>query len=440
MSRVLIKDLEKNISKTSQICGHIDIIRNHGGLSFIKLRDYTGSIQCIIKEEKLLQNATKLTPESAICVNGVVIKRPEGAVKKELNGSIEFEIKAISQAAIAKEMPFDREADLNLDVLFDYRPLTLRRERERAIFKTQMYLIKAFREFLYKNNFTEFQCPKIVGEDAEGGAGVFPVDYFKQKAYLATSPQLYKQILVPVFERVFTVGNVYRAEKHSTTRHVNEYTSLDIEMGFIEDHNDVMDFTEKLFRFIDKEIRENIHDEINLLQSEFAILPETPFPKMTLLEAQEKIAEYKGKPLSNEDDFSPEDERDICEYAKERLQSDFVFITEYPASKRPAYTCPKEDNSKYTKSFDLLFRGVEILTGGQRVHIYEDLLEAFKKRGLDPNKFDFYLQTFKYGCPKHGGFGLGVERLTAKYLGLKNTKEAVLFPRDLNRIDKRLVL
>jgi nondiscriminating aspartyl-tRNA synthetase len=327
------------------------------------------------------------------------------------------------------------ETDLNLDTLLDYRPLTLRRAHERAIFKVQSEILVAYRSYLGSQGFTEFQAPKLVGGDAEGGAEVFKVKYFKGvEASLATSPQLYKQIMAGVFERVFAVGPTFRAEKSATTRHLSEISMLDLEMAFIKDHTDVIALVTGLMRAIVEHVNSTCAKELTLLGQPLALAPET-FPVMTLREAQELIKKETGVDKTKEPDIEPEDERFLCEYANKNLGSDFVFVTHFPTSKRPFYTHIDPEQPEFTRSFDLLFRGLEMCSGGQRVHKYEDLVERIKGKGLDPDKFQFYLQAFKYGIPPHGGIGMGLERLTAKFCGVGNVKEATLFPRDINRID-----
>ena len=339
--------------------------------------------------------------------------------------------------SVYRELPFEEDTELNIDTYFDYMPLTLRTKEKQAIFKVQAVIIQAFREFLVSEEFTEVQAPKIIGEDAEGGAEVFSVDYFGNKAFLATSPQFYKQIMMGVFERVFMTGNVFRAEKHSTTRHLNEYTSLDFEMGFIQDHHDIMKMENRLLKFVMEKLKEKCAKEFALLKAE---IPEVPdeIPFMKLREAQEILEKEYGEKCVGEPDLEPQHERELCEYAKKTFNSDFIFITHYPVEKRPMYTYEDENDKGFTKSFDLLFRGVEITTGGQRIHKYEDLVKGIERKGLNPEKFSFYLQAFKYGMPKHGGIGMGLERLTAKLLGIQNVKEATLFPREINRIDTLL--
>ena len=322
--------------------------------------------------------------------------------------------------------------------MLDYRPFTLRREREQAIFKTQFVILNAFRDYLNGQGFTEFQAPRIVGGDAEGGAGVFKLEYlYNQPAYLSTSPQLYKQMMAGVYERVYTTGPQFRAEKHATSRHLNEMTMLDFEMGFINDHTDVMYMIQETLRSIVHNVSEKLGKELAYFNMSAPLTPEK-FPVLKLREVQELIKTETGKDTVGEPDLEPEDERWICEYAAEKWGSDFVFVTHYPVSKRPFYTMEDMQDPGNTKSFDLLYRGVEIVSGSQRVHDYEMLVDKIKSKGLDPEKFEFYLMAFKYGIPPHGGIGMGLERLTQKFLGLENVKEATLFPRDINRIDQRL--
>ncbi len=372
-----------------------------------------------------------------VAVEGLVKARPEKMVNdKEENGDLELEILDVEILSHAHTLPFDKDAELNIETHLDNLPLTLRKKHISAIFKVQSEIVKAFREYLIENDFTEFQSPAIVGGDAEGGAGVFELSYFKdRKAYLATSPQLYKQMLVGIFERVFATGKVFRAEKHATTRHLSEYTSMDFEMGFIDSYTDVMKILEGAIRHIVYRVNENTTKELELLGTSFVSLPDTDFPVLTLKEAQEIIYQEDGRDNRGEPDLEPEDERFLCKWAKENHNSDFIFITHYPVSKRPFYTKESSDDTSLTNSFDLLFRGVEISTGGQREHDYDKLIEKIKNKGLDPEKFEFYLQAFKYGIPPHGGIGMGLERLTAKICGVSNVKEATLFPRDMTRID-----
>lgn len=440
MERTLIKDLKTTVGQEVLINCIVSVARQQGKMAFFDFRDRTGVIQGVVfGKPEVLEVAKELGVEYSVAVKGIVNARPEKMVNPNVqNGDIELEITGIEILNKSEALPFDFAADLSLDTLLDNRPLTLHRERERAIFKVQHEILAAYRSFLTSEGFTEFQAPKLVGGDAEGGAEVFKVEYFNGKdAFLATSPQLYKQIMVGVFERVFSVGTTFRAEKSATTRHLSEISMLDLEMGFIKDHTDVIALVTKLMRAIVEHVDTKCGAELKLLGMENALAPET-FPTMTLREAQALIKQETGVDKTSEPDLEPEDERFLCDYANKNLGSDFVFVTHFPTSKRPFYTHVEPNDPTYTRSFDLLFRGLEMCSGGQRVHSYEELKERIKSKGLDPEKFNFYLQAFRYGIPPHGGIGLGLERLTAKFCGLKNVKEATLFPRDINRIDTLL--
>lgn len=439
MERTYIKDLKNHIGKEVTIAGWVDIRRDHGKLVFLDVRDTTGKVQMVAlpNHAEAIELASKVRHEWVIEVRGIVNVRPPKMVKEGLNGDIEIEMLSGTILGEAEELPFDKNTELNLDTYLDHLPLTLRTDRARAIFKVQSVIIGAFRNFLVGEGFTEFQAPKLIGEDAEGGANAFALEYFGHTAHLAQSPQLYKQIMVGVFERVFSTGNVYRAEKHSTTRHINEYTSLDIEMGFIKDHTDVMNMENRILAYVVCELREKCSEEFALFGTEIPEVPEK-IPVLKLREAQEIIKKETGEDCTKEPDLEPSHERFLCEYAKRTYNSDFIFVTHFPITKRPFYTHEDEQDPGYAKGGDLLFRGIEITTLAQRIHDYKTLVSAMEKKGLDPHKFRFYLQAFKYGMPPHGGFGLGLERLTAKLLGLDNVKQATLFPRDLNRIDNLL--
>ena len=439
--RTLISDLAAKAGETVSIQGWVDVRRDQGKLVFFDFRDRSGTVQGVVLpgDEALMTAAKEVRNEFVVSVEGIVNNRPEKNIQEgKLNGAIELEIKGIEVLAAAESLPFEFDGELNLDTYLDHLPLTLRAKRATAIFKVQAEIVRAYRAFLNSEGFTEFQAPKLIGDDAEGSGEVFEVPYFYGKtAHLATSPQLDKQIMVGVFERVFSAGIVFRAEKHSTTRHLNEYTSLDAEMGFITDHHDVMKVETRLLRYIADHLRNTVATEFAVLGAEIPDVPES-IPTMKLREAQELIFTETGKDSRSEPDLDPEDERWLCEWSKKEKDSDFVFVTHYPVAKRPMYTMEDKNDPGFTNSFDLLFRGVEITTGGQRRHDYQNLIEGIKMKGLDPEQFSYYLQAFKYGMPPHGGWGMGLERLTAKFLGLQNVKEATLFPRDINRIDTLL--
>lgn len=441
MKRTLIGNLSASAGEEVLIKGWVDVRRDQGKLVFFDFRDMSGYVQGVVLpgDDALMESAKAVRTEFVVSVEGIVNKRPEKNIQEgKVNGDIELEIKKIEILAAPEALPFELDTELNLDTYLDYLPLTLRSKRSRAIFKVQAEIVRAYRAFLNSEGFTEFQAPKLIGDDAEGSGEVFEVPYFYGKtAHLATSPQLYKQIMVGALERVFSVGIVFRAEKHSTTRHLNEYTSLDVEMGFIEDHRDVMAVETRLMGYIARELRERCAAEFEYLGADIPEVP-TEIPSMKLREAQELIFKETGKDKRQEPDLEPEDERWLCEWSRKEQNSDFIFVTHYPVSKRPMYTYEDPTDPGYTNGFDLLFRGVEITTGGQRRHDYQNLIDGIRMKGLDPEKFSYYLQAFKYGIPPHGGWGMGLERLTAKFLNLQNVKEATLFPRDINRIDTRL--
>jgi len=441
MERTLIKNLGGKVGKEVSISGWVDVRRDHGKLVFIDFRDMSGIIQAVALPSHAEAHALaqKLRPEWVVTVSGKVNKRPEKMVKAGiLNGDIELEIENVEVISEAQELPFEKDTELNLDTYLDYLPLTLRTERAKDVFKVQVAIIDEFRNALKEQMFTEFQAPALVGGDAEGGAAAFTVDYYyDQKAYLATSPQFYKQIMVGVFERVFSTPKVFRGEKHATTRHLSEYSSLDFEMGFIKDHTDVMGVLEGVIHRIALRMEKDCAEAFKFLDAPLPLMPDK-IPVLKLREAQEILEKEFGAKALGEPDLEPEHERQICEWALKNHGSDFIFITHYPVSKRPFYTYEDEADPGFTKSFDLLFRGLEITTGGQRVHSYDSLVERLKSKGLKPEQFSYYLQAFKYGMPPHGGSATGLERITARMLLLPNVKEATLFPRDINRIDTRL--
>jgi len=422
MERTLIGDLAGKKGESVLIQGSVSVRRDQGKMVFFDFRDRSGSVQgVVLPKSEAIETAKEVRNEYVVSVTGMVNARPEKNIKADTqNGDIELEVTKIEIISKA-EIPFELGSEVNLDTYLDHMPFTLRSEKAKQIFKVQEAIIQGFRDGMKAQDFTEFQAPALVGGDAEGGAAAFKVDYYyDQKAFLATSPQIYKQIMVGVFERAFTTPKIFRGEKHSTSRHLSEYSSLDFEMGFIKDHTDVMAALERTMRLI--------VDKVGLPVA----LPAT-IPVLKLREVQQILDVSTDEP-----DLEPEHERAICEWALKEHGSDFVFVTHYPVSKRPFYTYEDESDKGYTKSFDLLFRGLEITTGGQRVHNHDELVERMKGRGLKPELFSYYLQAFKVGLPPHGGSATGLERLTARLLNLPNVKEATLFPRDLNRIDTLL--
>lgn len=441
MTRVYIKDLKEHTGKEVTIKGWVDVRRDQGKLIFFEFRDMTGKIQGVILPNAKEAHAvgSTLRSEWVVEVNGKVNPRPEKNIQKDKqNGDIELEILAIKVLNEAKELPFNVGADVNLDTHLDNLPFTLKSERTKDIFHVQSVILNAYRNSLRKKSFTEFIAPALVGGDAEGGAAVFKVEYFaEQTAYLATSPQFYKQIMVGAFERAFTIAKVFRAEKSTTTRHISEITQMDFEMGFIENELEVMATLESVVKDVVNEVKEQCGDVFPRFNTSVPEIPEK-FPIFTLQEAHQIVSKEFNRTIEDTNDMAPEDERQICEYAKKKFNSDFVFITRFPTKHRAFYTYEDSAEAPNSRGFDLLFRGLEINSGAQRIHNYDALIERMKTRGLDPEKFSFYLQAFKYGMPPHGGCSTGLERFTARMLELSNIKESTSFPRDMHRIDSLL--
>ncbi|HEY0907988.1 MAG TPA: aspartate--tRNA(Asn) ligase [Candidatus Paceibacterota bacterium] len=440
MERTYIKDLTSKVGQEVSISGWVSVRRDQGKLIFFDFRDMTGYVQGVILPNAKEAHAvgTKLRAEWVVTVKGKVNARPERNVQKDKqNGAIELEILSIDILSEAKETPFELGTEVNLDTNLDYLPYTLRSDKSRALFKMQSVILEAYRASLRARGFTEFMSPALVGGDAEGGAAVFKVEYFNDKnAYLATSPQFYKQIMVGAQERAFTIAKVFRAEKSATTRHLSEIVQMDFEMGFINNEFEVMKELETTIKDVVREASK--HEDIFKKFGTTAPLTPEKFPIFTLKEAQDLVAKEYNRTIEDTNDMAPEDERQICEYAKKNLGSDFVFITKFPTKKRAFYTYEEPSEAPQSRGFDLLFRGLEINSGAQRIHSYDSLVERIKERGMDPEKFSFYLQAFKYGMPPHGGCSTGLERFTARMLEIANVKEATAFPRDINRIDNRL--
>ncbi len=442
MERTLIRELHAHIEETVTIKGWVDIARNQGKVAFFDFRDRSGKVQGVVfGKPDVLEIAQTLKQEWVVAVTGVVHKRPEKMVNEKVqNGDIEIEITAIEVLAAAASLPFDMSADgYNLDLAteLDHRALTLRHPRLQAIFKVQAVIIDSFREFLKSQEFFEFQAPAITPATAEGGAEVFQVNYFDKKAYLTQSPQLYKQIVMTAFERVFSVNKVFRAEPSATTRHITEIVSLDAEMAFIKSWTDVRDMSEETVRYILKVVGEKCAAELTLLGATLPVMLEKT-PTMSLREAQEKIFTDTGRDVRGEKDLNPEDERTLCELIKKETGSDFVYVYGYPTRQKPFYVYPNPEEPEYNEGVDLLCRGIEWLSGGRRINDYNQLMNHVEKWNMDPNAITMFLEAFKYGVPPEGGFAFGAERMTMQILGLKNIREATMFPRDMNRIDMLL--
>lgn len=441
MKRTLVIDCLDNIGETVTLRGWVQAVRTHGKIAFMDLRDRTGVLQVGGFDPVVVQTMSGLGLQDAVTVTGLVKKRDERYVNKDLStGTIELEATDIEIEAKSEVMPFDmggKELNLELPTLLDYRSLTLKHPKVQMIFKVQAQIAEEFRKAATKLNCVEIFVPTIAAGATEGGSEVFMVDYYGHKAFMTQSPQLYKQIMVGVLERVFTIAKAYRAEPSVTTRHLTEATQMDIEIGFIESFEELLDALEYVGTSMVKNTMEKFPEVLSAFGVEAPLAP-TKVPRLKLKEAQEIVSKRTGRDLSKELDLNPEDEKEICLWAREEHKSDFVTITHFPTKKRAFYTMPDPENPEESLSYDLLFRGLEILSGSQRINDYEKLIEAMKKKDVDPDNFAMYLMAFKYGMPAEGGFSFGLERLTMKLLDLGNVREASLFPRDMERVDHRL--
>jgi len=427
MKRTMIKSAKNHIGENIKVSGWVHRIRKLKAVVFVILRDRTGLVQLAVPPIHFEQNELKL--ESVISVQGTVVENSNklGPVEIQVNG-----VNVLS--AVTEEIPLQINGETitaGLDTLLNHRVLALRHPKETAIFKIQAALSESFAGYLRQEEFTEVHTPKLVKEGAEGGANVFSLEYFGETAYLAQSPQFYKQMMVASgAERVFEVGSVFRAEAHSTSRHLNEYVSLDLEVGFIENENELMLLETELLRYMLKHVNETCPNSLKILQVQLPLIP-TEIPTLKLSEAIEILKEKYGR-TELEGDLDPESEKLIGEHIFKETGSEFLFLTHYPQSKRPMYTMPYGETE--TQSFDLLFRGLEITTGGMRIHEMEMLIQSMLRKGLNPEKYSTYIETFKYGAPPHGGLAIGLERLTAQLLGFSNVRRTSLFPRDCNRL------
>jgi len=421
--RVLAADTNKHPGARISLSGWVHKIRNLGKVNFVLLRDRSGLVQIVYDENPGITN------ESVITVTGTVRENEKAPGGYEVHAE-----KTEILAAAATDLPVSvnqNPENLNIDALLDNRMLTLRNPKIRSIFSLQASLVQYFAEYMRSEDFTEIKTSKIIGTGTEGGTGLFTVEYFDTNVYLAQSPQFYKQAMVASgFERVFEIGNAYRAEKHETPRHLNEYVSLDVEMGFIQDENDLMDLEVRILKHIFSEVRKNNQPQLQVWNADVPD-PESmdSTPRIAHDEAKKIISERLGQRVF---EINPEGERVLCEWAQENYNVPLIFVHSFPRKKRPFYTYPR---GRKTASFDLLFRGLEITTGGRRINEYEMLKEALPKFGMTEEGLGAYAHIFRYGCPPHGGFAIGLERLTQKIIGLANVKEASLFPRDRKRIN-----
>ncbi|WP_188316591.1 aspartate--tRNA(Asn) ligase [Solihabitans fulvus] len=431
ISRTLAADLPRHVGERTRIAGWLHRRRELKSVTFLVLRDRSGLAQVVLTEPSAIAATAGLPEETVLDVVGTVTANPQAPGGAELT---EPTVTALSDPA--KPPPFDLyrpAARATLPTVLDHASVALRHPKLRAPFEISAASVAGFRATLDELGFTEIQTPKIVESATESGANVFGIDYFGRPAYLAQSPQFFKQAVVGVFERVHEVGPVFRAEPHDTTRHLAQYTSLDAEFGYITDHRDVMVVLRDVIAGMVASVAARAAAAVELLDVTLPVVPQA-IPQLHFAEAQELLAANSGEDPRGEPDLAPAHERWLSEWAAREHGSDFLFVTGYPMVKRPFYTHPDPARPAYSNSFDLLFRGLELVTGGQRLHRYSDYLAALAARGGNPAAYESYLSTFAHGMPPHGGFAIGLERWTARLVGASNIRETTLFPRDLNRL------
>ncbi len=427
LSAVQLRDAA-NLNQRVTVHGAVHSLRAMGGITFVKLRLRDGVLQCVAQKDSL---PARLCQEAAVVATGVL----EADARAPMGVELKLErIEILSLPSAPVSVPIDKyKLNLNLDTELSLRPVVLRNLRKRSVFKLQEAIGRAFHDEMIAGGFTEVHTPKIVHAGAEGGSNIFRMEYFGKKAFLTQSPQFYKQTMVGVFERVFEIAPVFRAEKHATARHLNEYTSMDFEMGYISSFAELMEVETRFLQRMVRLLAEEYSDDLQRLGVE---LPDvTKIPTVRFDEAKRLVSEAYNRPIRDPYDLEPEEEQNIGRYFKEKYNADFVFVTHYPSKKRPFYAMDDPENPKYTLSFDLLFRGEEVTTGGQRIHTYEAQVQKMLDRGMHPEEFESYLMIHRHGMPPHGGLGIGLERLTARLCGLDNVRGASLFPRDLHRFE-----
>ena len=415
-----------------KVNGAVHTIRDMGTVAFVILRKREGLLQCVYEEGSADFELKDIKEAATVEVEGVLEEN-----EKAPNG-IEIRMESVKILSEPEDemMPLaisKWKLNTSLEAKLNYRSISLRNIRERAKFRIQEGLTRAFRDFLYSQEFTEIHTPKIGARGAEGGANLFKFSYFHKPAVLAQSPQFYKQMMVGVFDRVFETGPVFRAEKHNTKRHLNEYTSLDFEMGYIDSFEEIMAMETGFLQYAVELLRKDYAKELQILKIQLPKVDKIPAVRFD--KAKELVAEKYNRKIRNPYDLEPEEEALIGRYFKEEYDADFVFVTHYPSKKRPFYAMDDPNDEKFTLSFDLLFHGLEVTTGGQRIHDYDQLKAKIAARGMEEEGMEQYLDPFKHGMPPHGGLGIGLERLTMQLLGEENVREACLFPRDLNRLE-----
>lgn len=431
MERIWTTELADNVGREVRLAGWLHRLRQLGAITFLILRDGKGLAQIVVKDTATIELLQGLYSESVLALTGRVVATPQAP------GGVEIHDPMVTVLSASEEPPpfdlFRPTIAAALPTILDHAAISLRHPRHRALFKVSAVSASAFRGSLGEMGFVEINTPKIVAAATETGANLFEVDYMGRPAFLAQSPQLYKQIMVGIFERVFEIGPVFRAEPHDTPRHINQYFSLDLEIGFIESHRDVMRVLNSVVAAMVGGVRESAVAEVELLGIE---LPDVPaeIPIVHFGDAQEMIAAATGENLEAELDLAPSHEVWLCDWSLREHGTEFLFVEGFPVEKRPFYTHADPDRDRSSRGFDLLFRGWEIVTGGQRLNRYGDYIAALQKRGDDPAPYAGYLEAFRHGMPPHGGFAMGLERWTARLAGITNLRETTLFPRDLNRL------
>lgn len=419
------------VGQQVKVNGAIHTIRHMGEVAFVVLRKREGLLQCVYEEGAADFLLKELKEAATVEVTGVLEKEDRAPGGRELRLK---SVKILSLPDAAMPLAIAKwKLHTSLEAKLNMRSVSLRNVRERAKFKLQEGLVRGFRDFLYAQGFTEIHTPKIGAKSAEGGSNLFRLDYFHRPAVLQQSPQLYKQMMVGVFDRVFETAPVFRAEKHNTKRHLNEYTSLDLEMGYIEGFEDIMAMETGFLQYAMDLLKREYAKELQIWK---VTIPKTDrIPAVRFDRAKELVSEKYSRRIRNPFDLEPEEELLIGRYFKEEYDADFVFVTHYPSKKRPFYAMDDPEDSRYTLSFDLLYHGLEITTGGQRIHDYQMLKEKLEKRGMTEEGLEQYLDTFRYGMPPHGGLGIGLERLTMQLVGEDSVRETTLYPRDLSRLE-----
>ena len=427
-----LEDLLKAEEGTTIILeGAVHSIRDMGEIAFVILRKREGLIQTVWEEGKTDMELSEIREGDYIHVTGQIKDEERAPHGKEVRLST---IRHLSHVSCPLPLPIDKwKLNTSLEAKLDRRSLSLRNIRERARFRIQEGIVRGFRDFLYEQGFTEIHTPKIGAKSAEGGANMFRLSYFHRPAVLQQSPQLYKQMMVGVFDRVFETGPVFRAEKHNTRRHLNEYTSLDFEMGYIHSFLDICAMETGFLQYTMNLLEKEYNKELKLLNITLPDVEKIPYVRFD--EAKRLVSEKYNRKIRNPFDLEPEEEELIGKYFKEEYNADFVFVTHYPSKKRPFYAMDDPEDTRYTLSFDLLYNGLEITTGGQRIHDLSMLEEKIQEKGMTEEGLEQYLDAFRFGMPPHGGLGIGLERLTMQLLGEDNVREACLFPRDMSRLE-----